>query len=416
MRFQFIHAADIHLDSPLRGLEAYDGAPVEEIRGATRRAFENLVQTAIDREVAFVVIAGDLYDGEWRDANTGLHMVDQFARLRRSGIGVYLIHGNHDAHNRMTRKLPMPENVHVFGHGEPETLTHPALPVVFHGQSYAQRDVTENLAANYPEAVPGKFNIGLLHTALAGREGHAPYAPCSVDDLLTKRYDYWALGHVHVREVVHEDPWILFSGNLQGRHIRETGAKGATLVTVVDGTVEAVEPLELDVFRWAQVTVLLNEVQNRPEAVVHIADTVSEEASQHGSRPLAVRVELTGVSVAHEELRRHESELLDDVRASLLDVGSTAVWLQQLSLKTRSAKNLESLKHNPALGELLDNLRSPENRTRLQEALHQELTLLLAKLPTEVRDALSLGHAGSEEEQDWESLLLPLLLEAEGRP
>ena len=108
---KFIHAAYVHLDSPLRGLERYEGAPVDEIRGATRRALENLFELAIDREVDFVLIAGDLYDGDWKDHNTGLFFVKQAARLHEASIPIYMISGNHDAANRMTRSLRMPDNV-----------------------------------------------------------------------------------------------------------------------------------------------------------------------------------------------------------------------------------------------------------------------------------------------------------------
>src|SRR3954465_6654233 len=164
MAITFLHAADIHLDSPLRGLERYEHAPIDRIRGATRRAFERMIQLAIDRRVDFVLIAGDLYDGDWRDYNTGLPLVRELGRLRDAEIPVFLIAGNHDAANKMTRALRLPVNVRVLDADQSETVRLESLGVAIHGQSFARAAVTENLVARYPAAVSGWMNIGLLHT------------------------------------------------------------------------------------------------------------------------------------------------------------------------------------------------------------------------------------------------------------
>ena len=215
MMIRFIHAADPHLDSPLRGLEAHEGAPVAVLRGATRRAFENLVNLAIDEGEDFLVIAGDLYDGDWKDYSTGLFFRGQMARLKQKGIPVYLIAGNHDAASVISKKLSLPDNVHVFSTRTVESKQVDVLPVVIHGRGFPHRAVPENLAEEYTAAVAGKFNLGLLHTSLTGRPGHDTYAPCSENDLRDKGYDYWALGHIHQPEVISEDPWIVFAGNCQ---------------------------------------------------------------------------------------------------------------------------------------------------------------------------------------------------------
>jgi DNA repair protein SbcD/Mre11 len=246
---KFVHAADLHIDSPLCGLERYEGAPVERIRGATPRALENLVELCLAEDAAFLLLAGDIFDGDWRDYGTGLFFVAQLARLRQAGIAVYLIRGNHDAASQVTKYLPLPEMVHEFGWRHAETRVLEAHGVAIHGQSFATRAVTDDLTGAYPEPVRGLFNIGLLHTCADGRAGHEPYAPCSVDGLSAKGYDYWALGHAHAREVLSRDPWIVFPGNLQGRHAREIGPKGATVVTVRDGRMADVEARALDVVR-----------------------------------------------------------------------------------------------------------------------------------------------------------------------
>lgn len=208
--FRFIHAADVHLDSPLQGLELHEGAPVELLRGATRRALENLVQLAIEENVDFLVIAGDVYDGDWKDYSTGLFFRSQMVKLAAKGIPVYLIAGNHDAASVISKKLLLPENVHVFSTRAAETKEVADHPVAIHGRGFPNRAVPENLVKDYPLAAPGKFNLGILHTSLTGKPGHDTYAPCSEKDLSEKGYGYWALGHIHQPEIISQDPWIAF--------------------------------------------------------------------------------------------------------------------------------------------------------------------------------------------------------------
>lgn len=240
--FQFIHTGDIHLDSPLKGLSGHEGFAAEQIRMATRIAFEQLVTQAIDGQVAFVVIAGDLYDGDWRDFQTGLFFVRQMGRLRAANIPVFVLHGNHDAESQITKKLTLPDNVQVFSYRMPQTFKLADQRVALHGQSFRMQAVTENLAAAYPPPVKGFFNIGVLHTALGGVNGpHENYAPCTLEELVNKGYDYWALAHVHQGGVLHNNPHVVFCGNLQGRHIREAGPKSAQLITVRDGAVHDIE-------------------------------------------------------------------------------------------------------------------------------------------------------------------------------
>ena len=172
MMFKFLHAADLHLDSPMRGLERYEGAPIEQIRGATRRALENLVQLALEEGVRFVIIAGDLYDTDWKDYNTALFLSKQMSRLRMAGIRAFVVTGNHDAGSQITRTMSMPENVKFMSPKRPETVVINDLGVAIHGQGFAERTVREDLSAGYPAARKGLFNIGILHTAATGREGH----------------------------------------------------------------------------------------------------------------------------------------------------------------------------------------------------------------------------------------------------
>lgn len=270
--FRFLHCADLHLDSPLRGLEADPDAPVDKIRGATREALQNLVNFAIEQHIDFVVAAGDLYDGDWPDWRIGHFLTGEITRLTNAGIPFIAIRGNHDAESVITRRLRMPnEMARWLDHRRPETWRLPNLPVSIHGQSFATKAVTENIALAYPPPDPDRFNIGLLHSSVGEREGHDTYASCSVEQLRHHGYDYWALGHIHKRDILARDPWIVFPGNLQGRHIRETSAKGATLVTVTDGRITD-EPLHIpfDTVRWAFVPVVLAEDADEDAALSQV--------------------------------------------------------------------------------------------------------------------------------------------------
>ncbi len=337
--FRFIHAADIHLDSPLRGLESYEDAPVEEIRGATRRAFDNLVELAIEEDVSFVLLSGDLYDGEWKDYNTGLFFAERMGRLRRQNIRVFMVSGNHDAASQITRTLQLPDNVQVLSTKKPQTILLDHIGVAIHGQGYQSRAMSKNLAEQYPQYNPEYFNIGILHTALNGREGHEPYAPCTLDDLRQKGYDYWALGHVHKREEVSKDPWIVFPGNIQGRHIRETGTKGASLVTVENGEVIGVEHHELDVLRWSVCRVDLSDCEVIDAVHDHVRQTLEGEQEQAEGRILAVRLVLTGGCPVHPRLLEESAHLRESFRSMAAGLGD--MWLEKVLFKTGRTGSIE---------------------------------------------------------------------------
>lgn len=377
--FSFLHAADIHLDSPLRGLETYADAPVDQIRTAARRAFDNLVDLAITQEVDFVLLAGDLYDGDWRDYNTGLYFINRMGRLREKDIQVFFVSGNHDAASQITKALHLPANVHHFAHHQPETKVLETLGVAIHGQSFPHRIVTDNLAAKYPQAVPGLFNIGLLHTSLTGRAGHAPYAPCQLEDLLAKGYEYWALGHVHQREEVHVDPWVVFPGNIQARHIRETGAKGCTLVRVEAGVVHEVEHVDLDVLRFALCAVDLSQCATLDEVWQGIRTGLDEERQQAQGRPVAVRLVLHGATKVHSILCRQGPQVHEEVRAVAADWGD--VWLEKVVLETSLPGEKQ---FSPALPGLFEAITHLELDARSWPDWVPEFEALRSRIPPKV--------------------------------
>jgi len=382
---RFVHAADMHLDSPLIGLQQYEGAPAKEIRGATRQALCGLVKLALDEQVDFVLIAGDLYDGDWRDYNTGLFFVSQMSRLCEAGIRVFLVTGNHDAANQITKALSLPENVTMFKHRRPETVTLDDLGVAIHGQSFGARAVTDDLSAAYSDPHPGVFNIGLLHTNVDGRKGHDNYAPSSLDGLRSKGYNYWALGHIHTSEVLSKEPWIVYPGNIQGRYVRETGVKGCILVEVEDGEVTSCEHHALDVVRWAICRVDAGDSADANDVMDLVNDALADEMNRAGDRLLAVRVEVEGVCRAHEELSRNPEQWTNEVRARALDM-SDRIWIEQVRFITRAELDLGELaERDDALGWLLRGMRDLDadetNLDKLIAVFHD----LDQKLPHEVK-------------------------------
>lgn len=390
--FKFLHAADIHLDSPLRGLDRYEGAPVQEIRGATRRALENLVEVALSEAVGFVVLAGDLYDGDWRDFNTGLFFVKQMARLREAGIPVYAVNGNHDALSRITRSLPLPDNLHVFRTDEATTVRPAGIEAAIHGQSFAQQCTTSDLAKNYPSAVPGIFNLGVLHTSMTGREGHGSYAPCTEACLRDRGYDYWALGHIHQREVLGGNVTIAYPGNIQGRHIRETGPKGCLVVSVDDDfTVDPVfEPL--DVLRWEVVRVGLEDAITPPEALDRIGDALREAVDGADGRLVAARVVLGGTTELAGAIAASRRQWVADIRAIAIDIGAERLWVEKVMNETAPlvGRTVEAEDDTPR-AEVTSLVAELLAAGAVSDDLKVDFSDLQQKLPTEVAESLRLS-------------------------
>ena len=374
-----VHAADLHLDSPLSGLAEYDGAPTEQVRSATRRALAALVDLCLDEAVALFLIAGDLYDGDFRDYSTALYFAEQMARLRETGTQVVWLRGNHDAANRITKHLRTADHVTELSCSRPETVVFDELGVAVHGQGYGSREVTENLVERYPQPQPDLLNVGMLHTALDGREGHAPYAPCSLGDLTAHGYDYWALGHVHGREVLSEDPHVVFSGNLQGRHARETGPKGATLLEVDAGRIVSVAPRVLDVVRWEVATVDATDCSSVLDVVDAAATRLGELADSATGRMLAARVVVVGRTAAHGALTSELQKLENELRGCAIERGD--VYLERVVVKTAGRLTAEALaQRRDAIADLFRSLEQTRADDEALETLRREVLSPLSGL------------------------------------
>lgn len=321
---RIVHAADIHLDSPLQGLGRLGDAGLAfDLRAATRRAFDNLVQLCLDESANLLVLAGDIYDGDWPSYETGEYFVRGLRRLRDSGVEVALVYGNHDAESTITRTLTMPPGVRVLRTDQPESTEFPDLGVVVHGQGYGVRDVLDNLAQHYPNRRDGWVNVGLLHTGIQGIAGHARYAPCTLDDLTSCGYEYFALGHVHQRgEQAGGSTPVWFSGNLQGRKPSETGPKGALVVDLEAGTPAAIRFAECDVARWEVLAPELSDCRDVDDVAAAMEAAYQSALGQAGDRPMVVRYRLTGTTPAAGAIARDPDRLPAEARNLLRPGGA----------------------------------------------------------------------------------------------
>ena len=376
-RMKFLHAADIHLDSPLRGLSDSGFVPDGVLRHCTRRAFANVVDLAISENVAFVIIAGDLYDGDWRDYSTGLWFASE---MRRLGRPCFVIRGNHDARSHITRNLENPPNVREFSSRKAETFVLDDVGVALHGRSFPDRAVPEDLSAGYPDPVRGRLNIGVLHTSGEDPGEHETYAPCNVSGLVAKGYDYWALGHIHQRRDLHPpgNPWVVFPGNIQGRHARETGAKGCTVVEARDGRIIGLSHRDTDVLRWAAVPVPIDGAETMAEVATRLRLELTVAHDQADGRPLIARVTLTGATAVHADLVADPRAIEADCRNAAAAVSGN-LHIERVRLATRAPAR--PLLQDGIAAELYQAFFGALDDPDIQKRLLDEFAGLLSQMP-----------------------------------
>jgi exonuclease SbcD len=390
--FRFLHSADLHLDTPFLSVGAQlPDAFAAVLREASLRAFDALVQHAIDLEVAFVLLAGDIYDGAERGVRAQRRFLTGLERLDAAGIRTFVVHGNHDPIGEGWKAIDRwPPLVHVFAAADPSGAAAEAVSfevageaVTVHGVSYAERHTTENLSRRFPTTAGPGFQVGLLHANIGGgageATGHQPYSPASITDLTRAGVDYWALGHVHTRQVLRTAaPWIVYPGNLQGRSTKtsELGAKGAVVVTVDAGRVQQPEFVPLDVVRFLKVEVdigTLASVQALLDSLEFLANT-----SQHDQRSLLVRATIRGTGPLHHELTDplRRAEVLRALQ--IVPTVEPFVWFDHLEWRTRAPIDLDERRRgNDFVAALLAVADDPEALRRLAPEIPHELRRLL---------------------------------------
>ncbi|KAA3448564.1 DNA repair exonuclease [Mesorhizobium sp. SARCC-RB16n] len=396
MAFRFVHTADIHLDSPLRSLALRNPEVAELVGDASRQAFTAIVDLCLAECVDALVIAGDLYDGDQTSMKTARFLGSQMTRLHQAGIRVYMIRGNHDAMSRITKQLVLPDTVTTFGGRSQLVIQSGAgVDVAFHGLSFASPKAPESLLPKYAGPQDGAANIGLMHTSLAGSPGHDVYAPCSVADLHGHGFDYWALGHIHVRQVYSGASTLVMPGIPQGRDINEAGEKSVTLVTIRDDRSVEIEERLTSVAQFARVSVDLTGGLEWSEAVARIRAGLEQSREATRSRYLVARLGLIGTSALSWALIRDRDLVVAEAEQAAEQVGDTWVEKVELALSNPEDGNLESVA-DPTL-ELAQSMRANAASEAFRSDAREFVLKTITDLPPDARGFAGKDEAGLEQ-------------------
>lgn len=374
--FSFIHASDLHLDSPFVGISNESEDVARALRSATFEAYDRLIELCIDKKVQFLVIAGDVYDGADRSLRAQLKFSDGLKKLAEQGIRSFVAHGNHDPLSGWSSNINWPEEVHIFRADQVETkfveLNGRPMAAVS-GISYGHRDERSNLSARFEAQSPDLFQIAVLHANCGSNTSHESYAPCRLDDLTGTGFDYWALGHFHSQEILHTNPHVVYPGNTQGLSIREQEPKGCYLVTVDQNSEMELEFYPTDSLRWFSRELDISAVDTIDRLDDAIGQAVSVLQNEAQGRPVVCRISLIGRSPLYRELNREdvETELLE--RAREMGMASDPfVWVQAVEVDCLPEVDLNKRREiNDLLGNALT--VSHEASERLRQADSDEL-------------------------------------------
>ena len=338
--FSFIHCADLHLDSPFEGLHALEPQIAATLRDATFKAFDQVIDLAIDTQVDFVIIAGDVYDGADRSLRAQLRFREALRRAVAAGIECFVAHGNHDPLSGWEASLKMPEGVHRFGGQQVEHLivkrgSEPLAEI--YGISYPVREVRHNLASQFQRQPGQSFHIGVLHCNVGGDPTHDNYAPCTLTDLIDSGMDYWALGHIHNPKVIRDrEPCVIYPGNTQGRNVREAGPRGCYLVRVDENRRLQTKFVATDVVRWSTQEVNIADLRDIDELLEVLAEIVEETRKTADGRAAILRLALIGRGELHRQLRHldPDRDLALPLREGELN-RDDFVWVESVQNRTR---------------------------------------------------------------------------------
>ncbi|WKA55899.1 metallophosphoesterase family protein [Planococcus shixiaomingii] len=332
-KIRFIHTADLHLGSPFTGMKGLQKEQWKKLKDSTLDAFDKLIDYAVVEQPDFLLIVGDIYDGEDRNIRAQHRFQLGMERLQKAGIPVVISYGNHDHLSGKWTRFELPDNVHVFGPAVSQIkLSTENGEVVITGFSYGERHIKQAMISSYPPAEnQEQFHIGMLHGSMEGETAHAVYAPFTKEQLLRKNYDYWALGHIHMRQELHREPSIIYPGNIQGRHTGEAGQKGFYDVMLSkQETVLSFVPVSVLQFDHLMVPC---------SGLVHMNEVLEacrEVASHYAGRNGAAIVELKFVNIDAEtaELFKEitEDDLIETVREAI-EADEEFVWVRSISVE-----------------------------------------------------------------------------------
>lgn len=381
-RYKFVHAADLHLDSPFKGLLKDASHLASTLGDATFRTYESIIDLCIEQRVDALLIAGDIYDGAERSLRAQIRFKEGLQRLETAGIRVFVCHGNHDPLDGWEAKLAFPSNVVRFGPEASGELLNPDdthSPMVY-GISYATRDVRDSLVSRFPTPESGRYCIGLLHANVGANTGHAPYAPCSLEELAASGYDYWALGHVHTRAVLRDsNPVVAYPGNPQGRQINEAGERGAYVVEVDEHGGTTIKFHPLDAIRWDRIRIGIEDIGDEQALLDTVYESVEDARSAANGRSLIYRLSFRGRGPVHASLAR--PGFVDDVRKDVngrFAVGSAFALCERIEDESSAEVDRDVLRQGAdLLGDLLRLIdETVDGDTGMNERLIAELAVL----------------------------------------
>lgn len=375
--FRFIHCSDLHIDSPFKGLASEKPELAKRLQASTSQAFQNIVQLAKKEKVDAVVIAGDIYDGKDKSLQAQFKFRKGLQELSDAGIPSFLAHGNHDPLDSRFATLQWPDHVTVFSGDKVQShnIQRDGKPLAtVHGISYPTRDVKENLSLQFEKHSGEGFGIGVLHTNVGHNPDHDDYAPCSIEDLVSRKMDYWALGHIHAYRVLRpSDPAIVYSGNTQARHKNETGVKGCCLVTLHPNASPEIQFVPVDSVRFICESVDLSSVGTLEQVMQCVQSQCEEISTGAGGRDTLIQLTLTGRTEAHEELMRaNNAEELAEEITSEFETRSPAIWVT-FRFETQGTYDVGALRQgNDFIADLLalyDEMENQEGVDEMSEAL-----------------------------------------------
>jgi DNA repair protein SbcD/Mre11 len=408
--FRFVHASDLRLDTPFEGIGRVAPAAAEVVRDASLGAWDALVDLAIDREAAFVLLAGNSYDGPSRGVRAQLRFLRGVERLDRHGIQTVAVYGPFDPHAGWPAIRQWPDSTAIFGS---EAVTSVRIErggaglATVHGVSFKGPDVLDNLALGFKRGEEPGIHVGLLSCTVGADQGKAPPAsPCSLDDLLNASMDYWALGGSPRHQILCEKPcWIAYSGMLQGRGPEpdDRGPKGALVVEVENDSIAHVTFEPLDRVRILEFETDVSAVDDPAALRKLLMQKMNELKAENRDRALLVRAVLQGNGGIHAALKRPDclAEVVRDLREEAEDE-SPIVWWEALIDKTRPEINRDTIRRrNDFSAELLRQTETLRKDPAALAALLEEQTTLLNRLavrrvlenPTAAELEELLGHA-----------------------
>ena len=374
--FRFIHCSDLHIDSPFKGLASHVPALTERLRESTFQSFYNIVKLAVEEKVDAVLIAGDIFDGNDRSLQAQLKFRRGLLELSEKNIPTFIVHGNHDPANSWSRKLDWPESTTIFSSNKvesfPVTRNGKTLAWIY-GISYPQKEVKENLALKFKKEQKKGFTVGILHANVGQQPGHDNYAPCSLEDLISSDFDYWALGHIHKFKILRENnPCIVYSGNTQSRHFKEIGPKGCCLVTLNSNAPADIRFVLTEVVSYISTHVDVSGASSINEVLLAIQSKVEEFVKESlNCEGLVARLILTWRTTVHNELNNSGATKALVEEVNTLFEGYSPWILVDLSTQTAGTYDIDSLKDGKDFVADLLNLcnENDQLQSEIQEAM-----------------------------------------------